>query len=72
MYCRDLTKKFDDVFVISGPVMKPTLDSDGKKVVTYPVNTAIVRFVTIFYHVYIFRSSVRTKSRFQLISSRSC
>ena len=72
MYCRDLTKKFDDVFVISGPVMKPTLDSDGKKVVTYPVSTEIIRFVTIFYHVYISRSSVRTKSRFQLISSRSC
>lgn len=37
MYCRDLTKKFSNVFVISGPLTLPKQQEDGKKVITYQV-----------------------------------
>ncbi|XP_071102162.1 nuclease EXOG, mitochondrial-like [Haliotis cracherodii] len=37
MYCRDLTKKFKDVRVISGPVTLPEVEEDGKLYVTYEV-----------------------------------
>ncbi|XP_068094726.1 nuclease EXOG, mitochondrial [Hyperolius riggenbachi] len=37
MYCRDLTERFDDVWVVSGPLTLPTLHEDGKKSVTYQV-----------------------------------
>ncbi|KAM4688798.1 nuclease EXOG, mitochondrial [Discoglossus pictus] len=36
MYCRDLTKRFDDIWVVSGPLALPVLE-DGKRRVTYQV-----------------------------------
>lgn len=36
MYCRDLTKKFSDVFVISGPVFLPS-EENGKRYMKYEV-----------------------------------
>ncbi|KAM8967169.1 nuclease EXOG, mitochondrial [Pelodytes ibericus] len=37
MYCRDLTKRFDDVWIVSGPLALPRTHEDGKKSVTYQV-----------------------------------
>ncbi|XP_013380076.1 nuclease EXOG, mitochondrial [Lingula anatina] len=37
MFCRDLTKQFTDVRVISGPLALPNLEEDGKKYVKYEV-----------------------------------
>ncbi|XP_072268674.1 nuclease EXOG, mitochondrial [Pyxicephalus adspersus] len=37
MYCRDLTERFDDVWVVSGPLTLPVQQEDGKKRVTYQV-----------------------------------
>ncbi|XP_056375615.1 nuclease EXOG, mitochondrial isoform X2 [Hyla sarda] len=37
MYCRDLTQRFDDVWIVSGPLTLPMQHEDGKKSVTYPV-----------------------------------
>ncbi|XP_040289807.1 nuclease EXOG, mitochondrial [Bufo bufo] len=37
MYCRDLTQRFDDVWIVSGPLTLPTQHEDGKKSVTYQV-----------------------------------
>lgn len=37
MYCRDLTKKYSNVYIISGPVMIPEEQEDGKKFVRYQV-----------------------------------
>ncbi|XP_067649787.1 nuclease EXOG, mitochondrial-like [Haliotis asinina] len=37
MYCRDLTKKFKDVRILSGPVMLPESEEDGKLYVNYEV-----------------------------------
>ncbi|XP_069816586.1 nuclease EXOG, mitochondrial [Dendropsophus ebraccatus] len=37
MYCRDLTQRFDDVWIVSGPLTLPTQDENGKKSVTYQV-----------------------------------
>eukprot|EP00105_Crassostrea_gigas_P043710 XP_019927858.1 PREDICTED: nuclease EXOG, mitochondrial [Crassostrea gigas] len=38
MYCRDLAKRFDNVQVVSGPMVLPsTLNDRGQRVVTYPV-----------------------------------
>ncbi|XP_066301396.1 nuclease EXOG, mitochondrial-like [Branchiostoma lanceolatum] len=36
MYCRDLTSRFEDVYVVSGPLYLPTQE-DEQKVVKYPV-----------------------------------
>ncbi|XP_072534986.1 nuclease EXOG, mitochondrial-like [Salminus brasiliensis] len=35
MYCRELTEKFSDVWVISGPLTLPHVGEDGKKTVSY-------------------------------------
>lgn len=35
MYCRELTERFSDVWVVSGPLMKPQITDDGKKTVSY-------------------------------------
>ncbi|XP_073430166.1 uncharacterized protein [Dendrobates tinctorius] len=35
MYCRDLTQRFDDVWIVSGPLLLPVQNEDGKKSVTY-------------------------------------
>uniref|UniRef100_A0A1D5QPB2 Exo/endonuclease G n=1 Tax=Macaca mulatta TaxID=9544 RepID=A0A1D5QPB2_MACMU len=35
MYCRELTERFEDVWVVSGPLTLPQTRSDGKKVVSY-------------------------------------
>ncbi|CAH2281978.1 nuclease EXOG, mitochondrial [Pelobates cultripes] len=37
MYCRDLTNRFDDVWIVSGPLVLPQMNEDGKKRVTYQV-----------------------------------
>ncbi|XP_053321998.1 nuclease EXOG, mitochondrial [Spea bombifrons] len=37
MYCRDLTKKYDDVWVVSGPLVLPETQEDGRKRVSYQV-----------------------------------
>uniref|UniRef100_A0A2K6A0U1 Nuclease EXOG, mitochondrial n=2 Tax=Mandrillus leucophaeus TaxID=9568 RepID=A0A2K6A0U1_MANLE len=37
MYCRELTERFEDVWVVSGPLTLPQTRSDGKKVVSYQV-----------------------------------
>lgn len=37
MYCRDLTERFDDVWVVSGPLTLPVQHEEGKKSVTYQV-----------------------------------
>ncbi|XP_073430034.1 uncharacterized protein [Dendrobates tinctorius] len=35
MYCRDLTQRFDDIWIVSGPLLLPVQNEDGKKSVTY-------------------------------------
>ncbi|KAJ8010630.1 hypothetical protein DPEC_G00077070 [Dallia pectoralis] len=35
MYCRDLAKRFDNVWVVSGPLVLPEEGADGKKTVCY-------------------------------------
>ncbi|KAF7245761.1 Nuclease EXOG, mitochondrial [Varanus komodoensis] len=35
MYCRELTERFEDVWIVSGPLMLPQIDDDGKKRVVY-------------------------------------
>nr|XP_012611854.1 nuclease EXOG, mitochondrial isoform X1 [Microcebus murinus] len=37
MYCRELTERFEDVWVVSGPLTLPQTRSDGKKAVSYQV-----------------------------------
>ena len=37
IYCRDLTKKYSSVYIISGPLVLPQSDESGKKFVKYPV-----------------------------------
>ncbi|XP_030623497.1 nuclease EXOG, mitochondrial [Chanos chanos] len=35
MYCRDLTKRFEDVWIVSGPLVLPQVGDDGRKTVSY-------------------------------------
>ncbi|XP_048366234.1 nuclease EXOG, mitochondrial [Sphaerodactylus townsendi] len=37
MYCRELTERFEDVWIVSGPLTLPQSDEDGKKRVIYQV-----------------------------------
>ncbi|XP_043922165.1 nuclease EXOG, mitochondrial [Protopterus annectens] len=37
IYCRELTQRFDDVWIVSGPLTLPQVREDGKKTVTYQV-----------------------------------
>ncbi|XP_040820760.1 nuclease EXOG, mitochondrial isoform X2 [Ochotona curzoniae] len=37
MYCRELTERFDDVWIVSGPLTLPQTGNDGKKTVSYQV-----------------------------------
>uniref|UniRef100_A0A6J0SNS6 Nuclease EXOG, mitochondrial isoform X1 n=1 Tax=Pogona vitticeps TaxID=103695 RepID=A0A6J0SNS6_9SAUR len=37
MYCRELTERFEDVWIVSGPLILPQMEEDGKKRVTYQV-----------------------------------
>ncbi|KAG7488647.1 hypothetical protein MATL_G00037140 [Megalops atlanticus] len=37
MYCRELTKRFEDVWIITGPLVLPVVGADGKKNVSYQV-----------------------------------
>ena len=41
MYCRDLTKHFQDVWIVSGPLALPEEQDDGKRMVTYQVASAM-------------------------------
>lgn len=38
MYCRELTERFKDVWVISGPLTLPQVGEDKKKTVSYQVH----------------------------------
>lgn len=42
MYCRELTERFEDVWVVSGPLTLPQTSDDGKKTVTYQVCICVV------------------------------
>ncbi|XP_037703403.1 nuclease EXOG, mitochondrial isoform X2 [Choloepus didactylus] len=35
MYCRELTERFEDVWIVSGPLTLPQTGDDGKKTVSY-------------------------------------
>ncbi|KAL2085247.1 hypothetical protein ACEWY4_018567 [Coilia grayii] len=35
MYCRNLTNRFEDVWIVSGPLFLPEVGEDGKKTVSY-------------------------------------
>ncbi|XP_042327124.1 nuclease EXOG, mitochondrial isoform X2 [Sceloporus undulatus] len=37
MYCRELTERFEDVWIVSGPLTLPQVEDDGKKRVIYQV-----------------------------------
>ncbi|XP_076985889.1 nuclease EXOG, mitochondrial [Tamandua tetradactyla] len=37
MYCRELTERFEDVWIVSGPLTLPQTGDDGKKTVNYQV-----------------------------------
>ncbi|XP_007517277.1 nuclease EXOG, mitochondrial isoform X2 [Erinaceus europaeus] len=37
MYCRELTERFEDVWIVSGPLTLPQTGSNGKKIVSYQV-----------------------------------
>ncbi|XP_058513201.1 nuclease EXOG, mitochondrial [Ochotona princeps] len=37
MYCRELTERFEDVWIVSGPLTLPQTGNDGKKTVNYQV-----------------------------------
>ncbi|XP_020635440.3 nuclease EXOG, mitochondrial isoform X2 [Pogona vitticeps] len=37
MYCRELTERFEDVWIVSGPLILPQMEEDGKKRVTYQI-----------------------------------
>uniref|UniRef100_A0A8C6QLI8 Nuclease EXOG, mitochondrial n=1 Tax=Nannospalax galili TaxID=1026970 RepID=A0A8C6QLI8_NANGA len=37
MYCRELTDRFEDVWIVSGPLTLPHTGNDGKKAVSYQV-----------------------------------
>ncbi|XP_049622387.1 nuclease EXOG, mitochondrial [Suncus etruscus] len=37
MYCRELTERFEDVWIVSGPLTLPKTGNDGKKTVSYQV-----------------------------------
>ncbi|XP_060103980.1 nuclease EXOG, mitochondrial [Heteronotia binoei] len=37
MYCRELTERFEDVWIVSGPLTLPQIDDNGKRRVTYQV-----------------------------------
>ena len=40
IYCRDLTKTYKDVWVLSGPLILPNVEEDGKKYVKYQVRSS--------------------------------
>lgn len=44
MYCRDLTKSFEDVWVVSGPLVLPEVGDDGKKAMSYQVMQIQIKF----------------------------
>lgn len=39
IYCRELTERFEDIWVVSGPLTLPQTGGDGKKIVSYQVGT---------------------------------
>lgn len=43
MYCRELTERFEDVWIVSGPLTLPHTRSDGKKTVSYQVGTCNIQ-----------------------------
>ena len=60
MYCRELTERFEDVWIVSGPLTLPQTGCDGKKTVSYQVGTcfniqAYVREIIISFCIVLFR-----------------
>ncbi|XP_058411353.1 nuclease EXOG, mitochondrial isoform X2 [Diceros bicornis minor] len=41
MYCRELTERFEDVWIVSGPLTLPQTGSDGKKTVSYQLRSSM-------------------------------
>lgn len=35
-FVKDMTKKFDDVYIVTGPLWMPTADNDGKWTMKFP------------------------------------
>lgn len=62
MYCRELTERFEDVWVVSGPLTLPQTNDDGKKSVTYQVCTGL-----IVQWLYFFK--LLFKNRFDIIAA---
>ena len=62
MYCRELTERFEDVWVVSGPLTLPQTNDDGKKSVTYQVGTGL-----IVQWLYFFK--LLFKNRFDIIAA---
>lgn len=59
MYCRDLTKRFEDVWIVSGPLFLPTEGQDGKRSVSYQlIGKSNVAVPTHLFKVVLARSSV--------------
>ncbi|KAG8138738.1 hypothetical protein E2320_001527 [Naja naja] len=46
MYCRELTERFEDVWIVSGPLMLPQLEEDGKKKVIYQ-HQHLLKWITV-------------------------
>ena len=44
MYCRDLTKVYANVYVLTGPLMMPYVDTDQKTYIKYEVRSAEALF----------------------------
>lgn len=48
IYCRELTERFEDVWIVSGPLTLPQTGSDGKKTVSYQVGACFNIQATLF------------------------
>ena len=49
IFCRDLTEKYPNVYVISGPVMKAGKEDNGKKFIRHYVSCTDVVFIIRHY-----------------------
>ena len=46
-YCRSLTKRYSDVYIVSGPLYLP-IEQDGKKMVQYEVKCSSLEIDVLF------------------------
>lgn len=59
MYCRELTERFEDVWVVSGPLTLPQTNDDGKKSVTYQVCVFVAALTVQWYlFIYLFKIDI--------------